>query len=355
MNKKVVLAYSGGIDTVICIHWLQERGYEVIPVLAQMGQGYHLEPRGEKALGIGAATVHICDVQNRFAKEFILPLIKADATYESRYFLSSALSRPLIAEELVRVADEENCSVIAHGARSIGNEHIRLNKSIFALAPDVEILTPMKELDLKTVAEDLAYAKKNKLPAEHVRHTFYNIEENIWGVNIQLQAVTDSARESPHDTYIITTPLPETPDKPTLVEIGFTNGEPITLDGDNIELLDMINLLNKIAGRNAVGRTEMIENKITGEKSYEIHEEPAATVLYAAHRSLEELILYKELMHYKTALSQKYGELVYNGLWFSALRKGLAQFFEHIQQPMNGTVKLKLFKGTVSVVERKAR
>lgn len=367
MSETVVLAYSGGLDTTICLHWLQQKGYKVITLLAQLGQHQYLEPDGEKALNVGAADVHIIDLRQRFIKDYIWPTLKANAKYESGYLLSSALTRPLIAEELIRIANDENCSFVAHGARGIGNEHIRFENSILTLdparlagGPKIKIIAPLKELGLNSVKDDVDYARNNHLPLERIKYTLYNMEENLWGLNIHLGSITDVQTvkkepkwETPSDTYIITTPIMETSDTPIILEITFRKGEPTQLDAKKMNSLELINLLNRIGGRTAIGRWEMIEHKISGEKTLEVYEAPAATILYKAHQALEEIALDKELLHYKNSLSQKYGELVYDGFWFSPLRHALDKFFEYTQQSVTGSVKMKLLKGNMTVIGRK--
>jgi argininosuccinate synthase len=360
MTKRVILAYSGGLDTTVCLHWLKEKGYKVITLIAQLGQIQYLEPTGEKALDLGAEGVHIVDLRRKFINDYIFPALKAEAQYESGYLLSSALTRPLIAQELIRIANEEGCSIIAHGARLVGNQYVRFENSINTLSPDINLIAPLKELGFKSIKDDLEYAKKHGLPQDRIKYTMYNIEQNLWGANIQLGLVKKTTSEAPTDTYVMTTPVFEAQDKPTTIEIGFKKGEPVSMDGKMIEPLELITLLNKIGGRNAIGRTEIIENTISGEKSHEIYESPAATILYAAHHGLEEIILDKELLHYKKMLSQKLAELVYNGHWFTTLRQGLSNFFEYIQSSthggvgISGKVKLNLYRGIITVTGRKA-
>ncbi|MBI4712187.1 MAG: argininosuccinate synthase [Planctomycetes bacterium] len=292
----------------------------------------------------------------RFVSDFILPALKAGARYESGYFLSAALNRPLIAEELVRIADEEACDYVAHGSRGIGNDHIRFNNCIRALNPELKILMPLQELNLKSIRDDILYARKYNIQIESIKETLYNVDSNLWGVNIQLGPGTNLQAEPPRDTYMMTTPLEETPDKSTLIEVGFENGIPVALDGKKMETVDLIELLNNIGGRNAVGRVDMIENKISGEKSREIYEAPAATILHAVYQALAEIRLSKELMQFAPCLSQRYAQVIYNGGWFSPLRQALDRFFDFVATDnggISGTVKLKLFKGNCIVVGRK--
>ncbi|MEW6026749.1 MAG: argininosuccinate synthase [Planctomycetota bacterium] len=351
--EKVVFAYSGGADNLICIHYLQSKGYNVITFLAQLGQLTYLEPLGEKAVNLGATVANISDLRRKFIHNFILPALQAQAVYDRGYLLAAALSRPLIAEEMVNIAAEENCRYVAHGARGVGNDHIRFNNCIHALNPDLKIISPLIELELQTTKDDIRYIKKNKLPIDTAKHSLYNIESNLWGVNIQLGPVGRHWLEPARDSFIITTPLPETVDKATNIEIRFDQGVPAALDGKKTDLLEMIEMLNNIGGRNAVGRIDMIENKISGEKIREIYEAPAATILYAAYAALCGLILPKDVLQFFATVSNKYAEMVYNGLCSSPLKKALDKYFHELALRITGSVKLRIYKGNLTIIERK--
>jgi argininosuccinate synthase len=350
--EKVVFAYSGSPDNLICIYWLQNNGFEVITFLAQLGQVSYVEPLGEKAVNLGASVAHIADLRRRFINEFILPALHSLAVYDNGYLLAAALSRPLISEEVVRIAEEENCKYIAHGTRATDNDHIRFENCIRALNPNLNIIAPLKELSLRHRKDDLAYINKHNLPIDYTKFSFYNMESNLWGVSIQI-GDTHSSNDPLRDSYIITTPLIDTVDKATTIEIRFEEGIPVSLDTKKMDLLDMIELLNAIGGRNGVGRIDMVENKISGEKIKEIYEQPAATILYSSYRSLCELILPKEVVQFVPILSMKYAHLVYDGLWFSPLRCALDKFFHNLSLRITGSVKLKIYKGNLSVIERK--
>lgn len=355
MNK-VVLAYSGGLDTLICIHWLQQvKGWRVIAFLAQLGQPAYLDPTGEKALQLGASAVLVRDLREKFIKDYIWRTIKAEAHYEKDYLLAAALTRPLITEEMVKITEEENCSYFAHGSRGVSNDHTRFETCLKALAPGLKIVAPLQELGLYSIQDDLAYAQKFNLPISNVKYTLYNIEYNLWGVNVQLvpKQVGNFWEELPPDTYVMTTPPQETPDEPVSLELGFQQGLPVTLDNKTYTPLNLIEILNRIGGRNGIGRIEMIESKISGEKSRETYESPAASIIYAAHHALAEIALDKETLRFQETASETYGKLVYNGAWFSLLRESLDKFFDHIQPRLNGVVRLKLFKGNLTVVGRK--
>jgi len=351
--EKVVFAYSGGVDNLICIHYLQNKGFDVITFLAQLGQITYLEPLGEKAVNLGATVAHIADLRRKFIHDFILPSLHALAVYDNGYLLAAALSRPLIAEELVNIAEEENCNYVAHGARGVGNDNTRFNNCISTLNPKLKIISPLIELELKTAKDDLKYIKKHGLQIDTGKQFLYNIESNLWGVNIQLGPVGRHWTEPQRDSFIITTPLMETLDKATNIEIKFEQGVPTTLDNKKTDLLDIIEMLNNIGGRNAVGRMDMIENKISGEKIREIYEAPAATILYTAYAALCGLILPKEVLQFQSTVSTKYAELIYNGSCSSPLKKALDKFFSEISQRITGSVKLRIYKGNLTIIERK--
>jgi len=351
--EKVIFAYSGGVDNLICIRWLQNNGFNVVTFLAQLGQITYLEPLGEKAVQLGATVAHIADLRRKFISDFILPAFHAQAIYDNGYLLSSALSRPLIAEELVRIAGEENCNTIAYGARGIGNDLVRFENCIHSLNNKLKIIAPLKELSLRTVKDDIAYIKKHDFQIDLGQHPLYNIESNLWGINILMGDLSHDWKIPPRDTYIITTPLMETLDNPTAMEIKFQQGIPISIDNKKMDLLSIIEMLNLIGGRNGIGRVDMIETKISGEKIREIHETPAATILYKAYSALTGLILPKELLHFQPIISSKYADLVYNGLWFSPLKQAMDKFFQEIYPRISGSVKLDIYKGNLSIIQRK--
>lgn len=348
---KVVLAYSGQLDTTICVYYLRNiRGMKVVTFSANVGQFDYLEPLVEKAMSLGAAAAHIADLREKFVKEYIFPCVRAQAVYEGGYYLFSALARPIIVEELVSIAREEGCDYVAHGSRGIGNDWIRFQNGFSQLAPDLKIIAPLQELKLITPAHDLDYAKKHGIKPEEDRRTLFNIEQNLWGVNIQMRNAADRWQAAPEQTYVLTSPLSDAPSKPGIVELEFREGLPVRLNGEDLGPLELVEHLTKMAGRHGVGRIEMIESRVGGAKTREIYEAPTAVVMYAAHRALESAVLDRETLHYKAPLSQQYADLVYEGKWFSPLRAGLDAFFARINERVTGTVKLSLFKGHVSVV-----
>jgi len=347
--SKVVLAYSGSLDTTICLHWLRTvKGMRVYTFSANVGQPEHLEPLSERALALGAVSAHIADLRDRFAWDFILPCIRAGTVYEQGYHLSSALSRPLIIQELVDLAQEEGCAMIAHGSRGLGNDSIRFRNCVRALAPDLQIIAPLHELGHDAPEDDLEYARAHDLPVESVRQTLFNIEENLWGANIQFRGA-DPWATPPRETYRMTLPPENTPDTPTGLEIGFEKGIPVSLDGKPHAPVSLIQSLNRLGGAHGVGRADMIENRITGRKTREIYEAPAAEILAAAHRALENLVLERALLHFQEMVRIRYADLVYEGHWFTLLRESLDAFFARTQECVTGTVQCRLFRGRADV------
>ncbi len=352
---KVVLAYSGGLDTTICVHYLRHvKGMKVYTFSANLGQPEYLEPLAEQAVELGASAAHLADLREKFVKDFIFPCIRANAVYEQGYYLFSALSRPLIMQELVNIAQEEGCDTIAHGSRGIGNDKIRLQNALTALAPDMDVVMPLVELNLLTVADDVAYAREHRLKIESERKTLYNVEQNLWGNNIQLRGLNDTWEEPPRDTYVMTTTPAEAPSKPTIIEISFEAGIPVRLDGEELRPVQLIDRLNKVAGRAAVGRFDVIENRIGGLKTRELYEAPAAHVIITAHRALEAITLEKGVLHVKEGLSRGYADIVYGGRWFTAEREGLDAYFAKVSERVTGDVRLSLYKGTLTVLGRRS-
>lgn len=352
---KVALAYSGSLDTTICVHYLRHvKGMKVYTFSANLGQPEYLAPLAERAVELGAAAAHLADLRDKFAREYIFPCIRANAIYEQGYFLFSALSRPLIVEELVQIADDEGCDYIAHGSRGIGNDMLRITNSIRAVSPSMKVLTPLVELGLKSPKDDLEYAKKNGIKFESEKNTVYNVEQNLWGNNIQLRDMKDTWDSPPKDTYILTSPPEDSPVKPAVIEIEFKGGIPVGLDGEAVSPVDLIESLNKIGGRAAIGRFDVVENRISGLKTREIYESPAAAILLTAHRALESITLEREVLHFKDSLSARYADLVYEGKWFLPVRQGLDAFFSKINENVSGTVRLGLCKGAITILGRKS-
>jgi len=353
-KEKIVLAYSGGLDTSIAIRWLQEeRGGEVVALAVDVGQGDDLESVKNKALQIGAAKSYLIDARIEFIDDFIIPALKANALYEGKYPLVSALSRPLIAKWQVEVADTEKANFVAHGCTGKGNDQVRFEVSIGALNPDLKIIAPLREWSMSR-EKSMEYAKKHNIPVPTSKEKPYSIDENLWGRAIECGGLEDPWNEPPSDIYELTADVDNTPNKPSYLEIDFVQGIPVGLDGNEVNLLDLIERVGKIAGENGYGRLDMIENRLVGIKSREVYEAPAALSLILAHQSLEDLTLERDLLHYKSLIEQKYAELIYYGLWFSPLKNALDAFVNETQKSVTGSVRLKFYKGTCRVVGRKS-
>lgn len=352
---KVALAFSGGLDTLISIDYLKRRkNLKVITYSGNVGQGSYIEPIGEKSLELGTSASHIDDLRATFAEEFILPAIRAKAMYGFGYYLGSALVRPLIARELVRTAQEEGCEYLAHGCRGRGNDRIRFERCFASLAPQLTVISPLKELGVNHPGEDIQYARRASLPLEETTETIFNVERNLWGANIQLTPFIDEWEEVPEETYILTTPLERTSDEHITIELRFDEGRPVSIDGEQKPLHELIATLNELGGDFGVGRIDVVEDGLEGNKTREIYEQPAATIIYRAYQALEEVVQNQEIREMKHSLEREYGKLVYQGKWFTERREGLDQFFRQINTTMTGTVRLKIFKGNVRIAGRKA-
>ncbi|WP_459499117.1 argininosuccinate synthase [Bacillus sp. C1] len=352
-KKKVVLAYSGGLDTSVAIKWLQEKNYDVIALCLDLGEGKDLEFVKEKALSVGAVKSYMIDVQEEFANEYALMALQGHTLYEGKYPLVSALSRPLIAKKLVEVAEQEGASAVAHGCTGKGNDQVRFEVSIQALDPYLEVIAPVREWKWSR-EEEIAYAKENDVPIPINLDSPFSIDQNLWGRSNECGVLEDPWAAPPEEAYEMTLALEDTPNKPEFVEIGFEAGVPTTLNGTSYSLSELIKALNTLAGKHGVGRIDHVENRLVGIKSREVYECPAAMTLLTAHKELEDLTLVKEVAHFKPMIEQKLTELIYNGLWFSPLKQALAAFLQETQKSVTGTVRVKLFKGHAIVEGRKS-
>ncbi len=353
--KKVVLAYSGGVDTSVCIPYLKhEWGVEeVITLAADLGQGAELGPVKEKALKSGAEVSLVIDARESFVREYAFPAIQANALYENQYPLSTALARPLIARLLVEVAEEYGADAVAHGCTGKGNDQVRFDVSISALNPNLKVLAPAREWGMSR-EETIAYGERFGILAPVKKSSPYSIDKNLLGRAIEAGPLEDPWTEPPEEVYEMTAAIAQAPDQPEYVEIGFEQGIPTTLNGKTPSPVALITELNEIAGRHSVGRIDMIENRLVGIKSREVYETPALSVLIQAHRDLESLTLTADLLHYKRGIEETYSQIIYNGLWYSPLRDALDGFVKKSQDRVSGTVRLKLFKGHAIVVGRKS-
>ncbi len=351
--KKVVLAYSGGVDTSVCIPYLkQEWGVEeVITLAADLGQGDELEPVREKALKSGASESLVADVKDIFVKEYAFPAIQANALYENRYPLGTALARPLIAKILVEAAAKYGADAIAHGCTGKGNDQVRFDVSCTALNPNLKILAPAREWGMSR-EQTIAYGEKCGIPAPVKKSSPFSIDKNLLGRSIEAGTLEDPANEPPEEIYEMTKAIADTPNEPEYLEIGFQKGLPTTINGTSKEPVELIEQLNKIVGNHGIGRIDMIENRLVGIKSREIYESPAMIVLINAHRDLESLTLTADVSQYKRGIEETYTKIVYNGLWYSPLKTALDAFIQQTQERVSGVVRLKLFKGNATIVGR---
>ncbi|BAF58688.1 MAG: argininosuccinate synthase [Pelotomaculum sp.] len=343
---KVVLAYSGGLDTSVAIPWLKENyGYEVIAMSADLGQGEELAPLREKAIKSGASKIYIEDVRREFVEDYIFPTLKAGAVYEGKYLLGTSMARPLIAKKLVEIARKEGAEAVAHGATGKGNDQVRFELAVKALAPDLKIIAPWREWDIRSREDAVDYASARGIPVPVTRERPYSLDRNLWHLSHEGADLEDPGNEPPSDVLLLITPPEKAPDKPAYVKIEFERGVPVKLDGEALDPVTLIERLNKIAGENGVGIADMVENRLVGMKSRGVYETPGGTVLFLAHRELELLTLDRATLHFKEIVASRYAELVYDGMWFVPLREALDAFVDVTQRTVTGTVVMKLYKG----------
>ena len=354
MAEKVVLAYSGGLDTSVAIRWIIEKyGMDVIALTAEVGSEKDIAGIEQKALNAGAVKALVVDARELFVKHFVFPALQADALYEGQYSLATALARPLIAKLMVDVANQEGASAVAHGCTGKGNDQVRFDVSVAALAPQLKIIAPAREWGL-TREEEIAYAQKHGIPVPVTVASPYSIDENLWGRSIECGILEDPWAEPPEEVFAWTRSAADAPDEPAYVEIGFEKGIPVSLDGKEMDGVSLIQKLHQIAGEHGVGRIDHVENRLVGIKSREIYEAPAATVLLLAHKALEALTLSKDQLRFKEKVALEYADLIYNGLWFTAYHGDLAAYVQSTQRHVTGMVRVKLHKGKATVVGRKS-
>ena len=347
--KKVVLAYSGGLDTSVIIPWLKENydNCEVIAMCADLGQGDELEPVYEKALKSGASKCYIEDLKQEFAEDFVWPVLKAGAVYEKKYLLGTSFARPLIAKKLVEIAAKEGADAIAHGATGKGNDQVRFELTVKALAPELTIISPWREWDIRSREDAIDYAEKHNIPVPVTKKRPYSMDRNMWHLSHEGADLEDPWNEPKEDLYMILTAPEKAPDQAEYLEIGFEQGLPVTLNGEKLDAVSMIEKLNVIGAKHGVGISDMVENRLVGMKSRGVYETPAGTILYYAHNELEALTLDRATLHYKQLVGIKYAEMVYDGMWYAPLREALAAFVDETQKTVTGTVRVKLYKGGI--------
>ena len=356
MINKIVLAYSGGLDTSVAIKWLQEKyDAEIITYTADLGQqGLNKKELKEKALATGASQVIIEDLKSEFINEYVFPALQVGAVYEGKYPMATALARPLIAKKMVAAAEAVGADAVAHGCTGKGNDQVRFETAFAALNPELEVIAPLRDWGFTTRDTEIEYAKKHDIPVKATSSSPYSIDENIWGISVECGQLEDPWLEPPSDAYQWTNDIENTPDKAIYLTLGFKSGVPVTLNGQTLKPIELVEKLNKIGANYGVGRIDMVENRLVGIKSREIYEAPAASILMQAHQDLSALVLQRETMHFKETLMPKYSETVYYGLWFSELRQAMQSFFNSFKDKINGEVKIKLYKGQAKVVGRKS-
>lgn len=356
-GEKIVLAYSGGLDTSVILPWLKETyGYEVVAFAAELGQGDELQGIKKKALATGAVKCIVKDLRKEFVEDYLWPMLKAGAVYENGYLLGTSIARPLIAKYQVDIAHQEGAVAVAHGATGKGNDQVRFELTFMALDPSLKIIAPWKDKNFKLTSREAAidYAKEHNIPIEQSVKKIYSRDRNLWHISHEGADLEDPANEPKDDLFVISNPVSKAPDKPDYVTIGFEQGVPVKLNGKKIGGVKLIEELNKIGGKHGVGQVDLVENRLVGIKSRGVYETPGGAILMVAHEALESLTLDKETAHYKKQVSFKYAEMVYNGLWFTQLREALDAFVNTTQRNVTGEVKVKLFKGRCSLAGMKS-
>ena len=367
-NRKVVLAYSGGLDTSVCIRWLAEAGWRVIAFCCEVGQGAagakgsaatrlsaeDFDSVKKRALQCGAEKVIVQDLRAPFAREFVLPALKAGAVYEGKYLLATALSRPLIAKALAETASREKAAAVAHGCTGKGNDQVRLEVSLRILNPKLKIIAPVREWELKSRQEEVEYLKRRKMPQPPKKDSRFSIDQNLWGISIESGPLEDPWTEPPANAYRWTLDPAKSKPKAQTVSIDFERGVPVAVNGRQAPLLELIRQLNRTGAEHGVGRSDLMEDRLVGIKSREIYEAPAATILHTAHRELEQLTLDREMLAFKEMISQRYARMIYDGLWFTPLKSALDAFIESSQARVSGTVRIKLYRGNCIPVGRRS-
>ena len=355
MNKKVVLAYSGGLDTSVILKWLQEeRGLQVVAYMADLGQGENLARYKDKALKLNAVKVYIEDLREEFVKDYVFPALQANAVYEGCYLLGTSLARPLIAKKQVDIARREKAGAVAHGATGKGNDQVRFELTYRALAPQLKVIAPWREWTMASRTELIDYARKHHIPIPVTKQKPYSSDANLFHISYEGGILEDPWKEPPPDIFQMTVSPEKAPAKPQYIQIGFRQGIPTSVNGKKLSPARLLAKLNKIAGRHGIGRIDMVENRFVGMKSRGVYETPGGTVLHIAHRALESITMDREVMHLRDSLVPKFSELIYYGFWFSPEMELLRKTITETQQNVTGTVRLKLYKGNCIVTGRKS-
>lgn len=353
--SKVVLAYSGGLDTSIIIPWLKENyGCEVIAFAADVGQGEELAPLREKAVKTGASKIYIEDLRHEFVTEYVFPMLKAGAVYEGKYLMGTSVARPVIAKKQIEIAEKEGADAVAHGCTGKGNDQVRFELTFRALKPDIKVIAPWREWTIRSREEAMDYAREHGVPVPVTKEKPYSMDRNLWHISYEGGILEDPWHQPSEEMFLLTVSPDRAPDEPEYIEIGFERGIPATLNGQVYEPVPLLERLNALGGKHGIGRVDIVENRLVGMKSRGVYETPGGTILYTAHKELEYLTLERETMHFKEIISAKYAELVYYGLWFSPLKQALDAFVDETQKKVTGTIRLKLWKGHCLPVGRKS-
>ena len=353
--KKIIVAYSGGLDTSVIITWLRETyGAEVIAFTADIGQGEELAPLREKAIKTGASKIYIDDLREEFARDFVYPMLRANAVYEGRYLLGTSIARPLIAKRQIEIADKEGANAVCHGATGKGNDQVRFELTYLALKPDVKIVAPWREWAMKGREELIAYAEKHKIPVTATKAKPYSTDRNLLHISYEGGILEDPWKESTEDMYTLAVPVEKAPDKAEYVEVAYESGNPVSINGQKLLPAALLAEANRIAGAHGIGRIDLVENRYVGMKSRGVYETPGGTLLHAAHRAVESITMDREVMHLRDSLIPRYAELVYYGYWFAPERIMLQAAIDESQKNVTGTARLKLYKGNCDPVGRKS-
>ncbi len=353
--KKVVLAYSGGLDTSVIIRWLTERyGCEVIAFIADIGQGEDLSTIKDKAIATGAKKAYVEDLREKFAQDYILPMLRGNAVYEGRYLLGTSIARPIIAKAQMDIAKRENADAVAHGATGKGNDQVRFELTYYAIDPDIKVIAPWREWEFSSRSDLIEYAKKHSIPVEVTKDKPYSIDRNMFHISYEGGVLEDPWSEPPEDIFLITRSPVDAPDKPVYIEIGFEEGNPVSIDGRSLSPAEIIESLNRLGGENGIGRVDIVENRYVGIKSRGVYETPGGTILHLAKRAVESITMDREVMHLRDSLVPRYAELIYYGYWFSPEREVLQSLMDEACRNVTGTARVRLYKGNCDVVGRKS-
>jgi len=354
--KKVVLAYSGGLDTSVIISWLIENyGCEVVAFAADLGQGEELAPLKEKAIKTGASKIYIEDLQLEFVKEYVFPILRANAVYEGSYLLGTSIARPLIAKKQIEIAEKEGADAVSHGATGKGNDQVRFELTYYALNPNIKIIAPWREWEFTSRQSLIDYAEKRGIPVTATKSKPFSTDRNLLHISYEGGILEYPWMESTEDMYTMAVPVEKAPDKPTYIEIEYENGNPTSIDGRKMSPAGVLSTANRLGGENGIGRVDLVENRYVGMKSRGVYETPGGTILHAAHRAVESLTLDREVLHLRDSLIPRYAELVYYGYWFAPEREMMQGMIDETQRNVTGTARLKLYKGNCQVVGRKSR